>query len=163
MPGAGSSLQLMDPHQDNWRLGNWKATYPPASLSPANPNTVSTALPAFPSLWINEMQADNLSGVTTSAGQRVPWIELYNPSASTVSLSGLYLSTSYANLTAWAFPSGAAIKPGEFKIIFADAQTSLSTTNELHTSFTLSSGAGSLALSRLHNGVPQVSRLPRRY
>lgn len=154
--GAGSSLQSLDPHQDNWRVGNWKATYPPASLSPANPNTVLTTLPPFPSLWINEIQADNSSGITTSAGQRAPWIELFNPSSSTVSLSGLYLSTNYFNLAAWAFPSGAAIKPGEFKVIFADAQNALSTTNELHTSFTLSSGAGSLALCRLYNGIPQV-------
>src|SRR5262249_21376079 len=26
--GLGSSLQLVDPHQDNWRAGNWKSTFP---------------------------------------------------------------------------------------------------------------------------------------
>ncbi len=41
-------------------------------------------------------------------------------------------------------------------MIFADSQTGLSTSNELHTSFTLPSGTGSLALSRLYNGQPQV-------
>ena len=41
-------------------------------------------------------------------------------------------------------------------MIFADGQTNLSTTNELHASFTLASGSGSLALSRLYNGQPQV-------
>src|ERR1039458_1648194 len=24
--GTGASLQLMDPHQDNWRVGNWSVT-----------------------------------------------------------------------------------------------------------------------------------------
>jgi hypothetical protein len=102
------------------------------------------------------LQADNLTGITNRAGQHAPWIELYNPTANAVSLSGLYLSTNYDDLTAWAFPIGAAINPGEFKVIFADAQSALSTTNELHTSFTLSSGSGSLSLSRLYNGQPQV-------
>ncbi|HZR17245.1 MAG TPA: lamin tail domain-containing protein, partial [Verrucomicrobiae bacterium] len=154
--GPGSSLQLVDPHQDNWRAGNWKATYPPAAFTPDAPNSVLATLPAFPQLWINEVQADNLTGITNSAGKRGSWLELYNPTASSISLNGLYLSTNYANLTAWAFPSTATIKPGEFKVVFADAQTALSTSNELHTSFTLSSGSGSLALSRLYLSQPQV-------
>jgi hypothetical protein len=89
-------------------------------------------------------------------GQHVPWLELFNPTTNTVSLNGLYLSTNYANLTAWAFPSGVSINPGQFKIIFADAQPALSTASELHTSFTLSGGSGALALSRLYNGQAQV-------
>jgi hypothetical protein len=59
-------------------------------------------------------------------------------------------------LTAWSFPTNAVINAGEFKIIFADGQTNLATTNELHTSFSLPGGTGSLALSRLYNGQPQV-------
>ncbi len=127
-----------------------------AMYTPGAANSVLTSLPPFPSLWLNELQADNLTGITNRIGQHVPWVELYNPTTNTISLSGLYLSTNYANLTAWAFPSGSSINPGEFKVVFADAQTSLSTANELHTSFTLSSGSGSLALARLYNGQPQV-------
>ena len=127
-----------------------------AMFTPGSANSVLNSLPQFPPLWLNELQADNLTGITNSAGQHVPWLELFNPTASAVSLSGLYLSTNYGNLTAWAFPAGASINPGQFKVIFADAQTSLSTANELHTSFTLSSGSGSLALSRLYNGQAQV-------
>ena len=42
--------------------------------------TMSTAiLPAFPQLWINEVQAENVTGITNRAGQRTPWLELYNP------------------------------------------------------------------------------------
>jgi hypothetical protein len=154
--GLGSSLQLIDPRQDNWRAGNWSARFPPASLSPGKANTVGASLPAFPPLWINELQADNITGITNSVGQLVPWIELYNPTTNGVSLAGLYLSTNYANLTSWAFPSNAVINPGEFKVVFADALESLSDSNQLHTSFTLSSGSGSLALSRVYNNQPQV-------
>ena len=124
--------------------------------TPAAANADAATLPAFPSLWINEVEADNLTGITNSPGQHVGWLELYNPSTNTVSLGGLYLSTNYDSLNGWVFPAGAVINPSEFKIIFADARSELSTSNELHTSFTLGSGSGSLALSRVFNDQPQV-------
>ena len=61
--------------------------------------------------------------------------------------SGFYLANNYTNLTQWAFPTNALIAPGQFQVIFADAQTNLSTTNELHTSFALAGSTGSVALS----------------
>ena len=130
---------------------------PAASLdTPGAANSVLSSLPPFPPLWLNELQADNVSGITTATGQHVPWLELFNPSTNAVLLNGLYLSTNYGNLAAWPFPAGSVIAPGEFKVIFADAQSFLSTTNELHMDFTLSSGSGSLALSRIYNGQLQV-------
>ena len=102
------------------------------------------------------MEPDNLTGITNSAGQHAPWLELFNPSTNTVALTGLFLSTNYSDLTNWAFPSGASISPGQFLVVFADGQTNLSTPAQLHTGFALESGAGSLALSRLFNGQPQV-------
>jgi hypothetical protein len=154
--GNGSSLQLVDPTQDNWRVGNWVGNFPPKSLSPGSANSGLRSLPVFPSLWLNELQADNLSGITNSAGEHTAWLELYNPTTNVVALVGLYLSNDYANLTGWAFPGDAVVNPGEFKVIFADGETNLSTSAELHTSFTLTSGAGSLALTRLFNGSPEV-------
>lgn len=141
-----------------YSLANLQLT-PPVVLSTATPgatNSVFTGLPAFPALWINEVQADNLTGITNRAGRRVPWIELYNPSTNSIPLTGLYLANTYTNLTQWAFQTNALIYPGQFKVIFADGQTTLSTTNELHASIGLTSGSGSLALSRLYNGQPQV-------
>ena len=154
----GTSLQLIDAQADNWRIGNWAAqqTNLLATSTPGASNSVVTRLPSFPPLWINELQADNLTGITNRAGNRTPWFELYNPTTNLVALSGLYLANTCTNLAQWAFPADAVIAPGQFKIIFADGQTALSTSNELHTSFALSSRAGALALSRLFNGQPQV-------
>jgi CotH kinase protein/Lamin Tail Domain len=153
--GTGASLQLLDPHQDNWRVGNWSVT--PFSATPDASNSVAASLTPFPSLWINELQADNLTGITNSAGQHTGWLELYNPSTNAISLNGLYLADNYTNLLQWAFPSNAVINAGQFEVIFADSETNLSTTNELHTSFTLPGGTGSLALTRLAtNGQQQV-------
>jgi hypothetical protein len=73
-----------------------------------------------------------------------------------VPVDGLYLSANYTNLTAWAFPAGSSINPKAFKIIFADGQATLSRPTELHANFVLPKESGSLALSRLYNGQPQV-------
>ena len=124
--------------------------------TPGSSNNVLSALPPFPSLWINELQADNLTGITNRAGQHVGWIELFNPSTNLVSLGGLFLANNYTNLTQWAFPSGAVINPGQFQVVFADGQINLATTNELHAGFTLGSGQGSVALTRFYNGHLQV-------
>jgi len=145
--GTGASLQLIDPRQDNWRAGNWAAA--PYSATPDLPNTVAASLTPFPSLWINEVQADNVTGITNRAGQRTGWIELFNPGTNVISLSGLYLTDNYTNLLQWPFSANATMSAGQFKIIFADALTNLSTTNELHANFILPGGSGSVALTRL--------------
>ena len=115
------------------------------------------SLPAFAPLWLNEVQADNLTGITNSAGERGGWLELYNPTTNLVSLSNLCLSVTYTNLAQWTFPADAVIAPNEFKVVFADGQLALSSSNELHTGFALSSGAGALVLSQLDtNGQSRV-------
>ena len=133
---------------------------PTTAIAPATPgtlNSVAAALTPFPSLWINELQADNLTGITNSAGQHTGWLELYNAGTNVILLNGLYLANNYTNLLQWAFPSNAVINAGQFKVIFADALTNLSTTNELHTGFVLPGGTGSLALTRLAtSGQQQV-------
>ena len=124
--------------------------------TPGQANATAANLSSFPTLWLNELQADNLNGITNDAGQHVPWLELFNPGTNAVSLNGLYLANNYTNLVQWAFPANATIGAGQFEIIFADSETNLSTANELHANFVLPSGSGSLALTRLTNGQQQV-------
>lgn len=124
--------------------------------TPGASNIFAATLPPFPSLWLNEIQPENLSGILDNNGQRDPWLELYNAGTDTIALEGLYLSDNYTNLTKWLFPAGASIAPGEFKTIFADNHPAQSTLSELHTAFRLNPGFGSLALSRIHEDAPQV-------
>jgi hypothetical protein len=128
-----------------------------AAATPSAANSVAASLTPFPTLWLNEVQADNLNGITNRAGQRAPWLELFNPGTNLISLGGLYLANNYTNLLQWPFPTNASISAGQFKVVFADGLTNLSTTNELHAGFVLPSQTGSLALTRLAtNGQPQV-------
>jgi hypothetical protein len=119
--------------------------------TPGALNAVAAPLPPFPPLWLNEVEPNG--GATAHAN---PWLELYNAGAETIALDGLYLADDYTNLTQWNFPTGAVINPGEFKLIFADGQVGQSTPSEPHTSFRLSAGSGAVALSRIHDGEPQV-------
>jgi len=126
-------------------------TAPAVAAAPATPgaaNSVAKTLPAFPTLWLNEVQSENLTGPTDNAGERDPWIEIYNPGSNTVSLDGLYLGTNYTSATAWTFPPTSSIAPGKFLIVWADGQPEQTTGAVLHTSFRLAPNTGSIALSR---------------
>ena len=128
----------------------------PALLTPGTNNSTAVSLTAFPNLWINEVEAENVSGITDASGEREPWIEIYNAGTNVVPLAGLYLSSNYVNLTQWTFPTGAVINPGEFKIIFADGEPNETTNDEIHTSFRLPPGTGAVALSRILGPDVQV-------
>src|SRR5205814_1485757 len=127
---------------------------PPIFSTPGAANTVFASLPPYPALWINEIQPDNVNGITDSAAQHDPWLELYNAGSTNILLDGYSLANNYTNLAQWAFPAGTVINAGEFKVIFADGETNQSTPGELHCGFRLSSGTGSIALSGGYSGSP---------
>ena len=81
-------------------------------------------------LLISEFLADNSSQEPLEYGelldgdnQSSDWIEIYNPTDTTVSLDGWYLTDFEPNLTMWQFPDGLQIEPGEFLIVFASEKT----------------------------------------
>jgi hypothetical protein len=155
----GTALQLMDAAQDNSRVANWstgRSNAPVVELAtPGRTNSVATIQSPFPSIWLNEVQPENITGPTDNRGEREPWIELFNSGTESVSLDGLFLGIDYANPACWAFPPDAQIAPGAFLVVWADGQTSQSA-GAIHTSFKPSPNQGSIILSRLTNGVPQV-------
>ncbi len=125
--------------------------------SPGAPSFGAMNLPEFPLVWINEIQPNNLTGPTDRFGEREPWLELFNAGAVTVDLAGLFLSDDYSNLTKWAFPSGAAIAPGEWKVIWLDGEPGETGAGEYHTSFRLGTNpSGGVALTRLVAGQTVV-------
>lgn len=123
--------------------------------TPGYVNSGATNLPAFPTVWLNEIQAENSNGITDNFGERDPWVELHNNGSSAVDLSGLYLATNYSSLTQWAFPS-LTLQPGQFLVVWLDGQTQQTSGTNVHASFRAPAGSGSLALSRLVAGQPEV-------
>ncbi|MBN2785831.1 MAG: lamin tail domain-containing protein, partial [Pontiellaceae bacterium] len=127
------------------------------TATPAAANSVVASMPAFPSVWLNELQAENLTGPINPTGQRVPWVELANTGSSDLSLAGLHLSDNYTNLTQWAFPSDCVVPANGYLVVWCDGQTNASTAAAPHAGFSLAAGAGRVALSRLAGpDEPQV-------
>ncbi|MCC6231712.1 MAG: lamin tail domain-containing protein, partial [Verrucomicrobiales bacterium] len=153
--GLGPSLQLVDPLQDNRRPANWTAEPVDAPLlaTPGSANSRRATLEPFPTVWLNEVLPANLDGLRDRAGDRDPWVELHNASDAVVDLSGLFLSSSVSNLTAWAFPPGSTLAPRQFLIVWCDGEPTESASGEWHTSFRLSPGEGSVTLSRNQAGA----------
>ena len=128
------------------------------SLTPGAANQNATNLPAFAPLWINEVQADQFAGLTDHQGEHEPWLEIYNSSTNMVSLDGLFLTSSYTNLSNWAFPPGASIGPTQFLVVFCDAEAGETAGAEYHTSFRLTPTNGSVALTRFYtNGLAALN------
>jgi hypothetical protein len=146
----GVSLQLKDPAQDNSRVANWDiAVVPTALATPGTSNSVSAMLPVFPTVWLNELQANNVTGPMDNFGQRDPWIELYNPGGSALNLGGYFLTDTYGTLNKWAFPSNAVVPAGSFAVVWCDNEIAQSNATSLHANFRLASGAGKVGLSRM--------------
>lgn len=131
-------------------------TVRPVFVTPGAVNSGAGALPPFPPVWINELLPNNLAGLTDNAGDRDPWIELYNTGTTTVSLNGWYLSDSYTNLPRWPFPANASIGPGQFLLVWLDGEPGESTAGALHASFRISPTNGSVALVFPQNSKPTI-------
>ena len=154
--GDGASLQLIDRLQDNWRVANWACSGTSDSVrsTPGRANSIATALPAFPKVFLNEIQPVNTAGLADGFGDPDPWIELFNAGADEVDLSGLYLTANPSDLAAWVFPEGARIGPNQWLLIWADGEPAESAAGELHTNFRLPQTDGVVVLSRMQLGAP---------
>ncbi|MCC7429656.1 CotH kinase family protein [bacterium] len=77
------------------------------------------SLPVTNDVAINEIMASNSATVADQDGEFDDWIELYNNSASTLSLNGYFLTDEADSLTKWAFPD-TTIAANGFLIVWAD-------------------------------------------
>jgi hypothetical protein len=150
--GGGASLQVVDPAQDGRRLVNWTAGPP----TPGAANSGQHALPPFPPLWLSEVELNNTTGPADGQGELEPWIEIYNSGPAAISLSGFALADNYTNLVQWRFPARSTIDAGERLLVWVDGEPAETSEPELHTSFRLANRPGSVVLSRLVNGQPQL-------
>ncbi len=124
--------------------------------TPGAANSVAAVLPPFPAGWLNELQADNLTGPMDNLGQREPWVEIHNNGTNALDLTGFSLSDNYTNLAKWNFPAGTSVPVGGFLVVWCDNQTNQTAAGAPHANFRLNSGSGQVALSRLLSGTNQL-------
>ena len=96
-------------------------------------------------LVINEIMASNATTLEDpiEPGEFPDWIELYNGTAATIDLGGMFVTDDPLNLTHWQLQEGLSIGAGEYLLIFADDDGS---THPLHTNFQLSANGETVAL-----------------
>jgi hypothetical protein len=137
---GGSSLQLIDVAEDNDRVGNWAASTGGVLATPGASNNLAADLPPFGAVRINEIEPDNTAGATDGMGDADPWLELFNGDDVVTNFSGWYLTDDYDVPDKWAFPAGAGINSGEFKVAWMDNEPGEATPAEWHATFALQAG-----------------------
>ena len=102
-----------------------------------------TSLPA--TVIISELQAINDNTLADAAGDYPDWVELYNPTQTTVNLNGYYLTDSKSDATLWQIPA-VSLGSGDYLIIFCDGTNQTNPASELHSDFSLGGSGGYVAL-----------------
>ncbi len=97
-------------------------------------------------LRITEFLASNDNTLVDYQGDSSDWLEIYNPSSTTVDLGGLYLTDKSDDLDKWEIPAGTSIEPGDFLVVFASDKDTVAPNGELHTNFKISADGEYLGL-----------------
>ncbi|MDK2972129.1 MAG: hypothetical protein PWP23_1884 [Candidatus Sumerlaeota bacterium] len=125
----------------------------------------TTSVPAQDalSLVVTEFMASNSSGLVDGTGSHPDWIEIHNPTASSVALTGCYMTDDATETMKWAFPASpvVSVPAGGYLIVMASGNASDSTPyfdslGYVHTSFKLSAG-GESALLVASDGTTIIS------
>lgn len=135
------------------------------TLASAGVNTVTVALTGttltagLPTLYLNELQADNTGGTLDPFGEADDWFEVYNPNGSAVDLAGWYVSDSPSQLTKYRFhpdSTNAVVPAHGWLLVWADGQVAQ---GNLHTNFSLSSTNGEDLLLVAPDGITIVDQV----
>jgi hypothetical protein len=111
------------------------------------------------SIRINEFMASNVSALADPSGAHADWVEIYNTTNNTLSLSGLYLSDDLGNVSKWSFPVTSSIAPLSYLLIWCDQDTLQS---GYHANFKLSAGGDRIILAYANgNMIDSVSFGPQ--
>jgi hypothetical protein len=92
----------------------------------ASPGTTNYAV-ASTGPQLNELMARNDSAVVNPWGQYCDWIELYNPGAAPLDLSGMSLSVNQLQPGQWVFPGGTTLAAGGYLVVWCDDSRAAST------------------------------------
>jgi hypothetical protein len=118
---------------------------------PADPTVeadwVRVTMPGKPlPLRLNELVADNQTGLADEAGQFEDWLEILNEGSSAINLASIALANSYFDPDpnqVWRFPAGHTLAPGKRLVVFCDGHTQQ---GPLHTPWRLDRAGDSVVL-----------------
>jgi len=117
LPAGQAYIRLRD-YGDKWAV---TAKTTPATVNvEQTPTSNGTGI-----LLINEIMADNDGAFQdpNETGAYEDWFEVYNPGASAVNMSGMYITDNLSNPTKWKVPDGVSIPAGGRLVFMADNET----------------------------------------
>lgn len=109
----------------------------------------TTAVVNWPALRINEWMASNGGALLDPADNDADdWFELYNPTATNVSLAGWSLTDNPTNASRFIVPAGYSVPAGGYLLVWADEELNQNTNTrpDLHADFKLAKEGESIAL-----------------
>lgn len=118
-----------------------------------------SAMPAAGNPVISEFMADNKSTIPDEDGAFSDWIEIHNPTSTSIPLAGWSLTDKAGNLALWKFPE-VTLAPGEFLVVWASGKNRRVAGAPLHTNFSLAKDGEFLALVRPDETTIQQSFAP---
>ncbi|MDG1333927.1 MAG: CotH kinase family protein [Crocinitomicaceae bacterium] len=103
-------------------------------------------------LVINELMSANDTTFLDEDGDFTDWVELYNPTSSSINLQNYHLSDGFSNVEKWSFPS-VNIAANGYLIVFLSGKDRSYSGSELHTNFRLKSTGEYLILSNSQGSI----------
>lgn len=120
---------------------------------------LSAVLPLSAAPLITEFAASNNAGLKDADGSFSDWLEIYNPDAIPVDLTGWTLTDDITQTTRWTFPA-TTLAPGAYLVVFASGKDRAVSGGELHTNFSLSAGGEYLGLYPPGSATPASDYAP---
>jgi hypothetical protein len=123
----------------------------PGSASPGAANYLIT----YSGPFLNEVMARNAGAVRMFYGTIADWVELYNPSATNIDISGMRLSVDVADPNQWRFPPGATVPAQGYLVVWCTSlrPTSTALESELNTGHGIDAQSGSVFLFNVQGQV----------
>lgn len=112
---------------------------------------------------INEYSCANKSIIADDFGEFEDWIELHNPTATAIDISGFFLSDKASNPTKWQIPAGTVINANGYRLFYASGRD-VTTGFALHTNFKLTQTQNEKIIFANQGGIiiDSLSSLPTR-
>ena len=149
-----------------WSLGEDGEYTAGLAPTPGFPNTAEGERTLRALLEQESASPVYISEIVASAGDTAlyDWVEIYNPSAQAVDISGWGLSDDGGSPRKWRFPEGTVLQPGQYMAVYLSGMEGQSTTGTLSASFRLSSDGGySFMLSDASGNLLDRVFVPEQY
>ncbi len=154
--GLGATVEL-DQQKEGNQVSDWRESY----VLAGTPGTSNSLRPDRSGLYINELLAANAETLADEYGEFDDWFELYNATADSLDIGGLYFSDNFDLPTKWQVPlhtpERTTIPPGNFLLLWADEQNNQGL---LHTGFKLGASGEELGIfQRVSDGYEMIESL----